>query len=88
MHLIEFATHLFEARSRIHRGVWQCVRRALLPHFGHTRGEDSLRAHVRKALAGYKTPRSISRMDEIPRSTAGKVMKRDLRAPYWRDAAP
>ena len=34
-------------------------------------------------LAGYKTPRSVSFMDDLPRTGSGKVLKRLLRAPYW-----
>lgn len=34
-------------------------------------------------LASYKRPRSIDIVDELPRNLMGKVLKRDLRAPYW-----
>jgi acyl-CoA synthetase (AMP-forming)/AMP-acid ligase II len=34
-------------------------------------------------LAGYKTPRSVSFIDDLPRTGSGKVLKRLLRAPYW-----
>jgi fatty-acyl-CoA synthase/long-chain acyl-CoA synthetase len=45
--------------------------------------DDELSAFARQHLAGYKVPRSYSRMSEIPRSASGKVLKRELRAPYW-----
>jgi long-chain acyl-CoA synthetase len=34
-------------------------------------------------LAGYKRPRSIDWTDELPRTGTGKILKRELRAPYW-----
>jgi long-chain acyl-CoA synthetase len=41
---------------------------------------DELVAFARERLAGYKLPRSVEFVDELPRSPAGKVLKRDLRA--------
>ncbi|MDQ1396795.1 MAG: long-chain acyl-CoA synthetase [Acidimicrobiaceae bacterium] len=38
---------------------------------------------AREHLASYKIPRSVSFMDELPRTGSGKILKRDLRAPYW-----
>jgi acyl-CoA synthetase (AMP-forming)/AMP-acid ligase II len=40
-------------------------------------------AFSREHLAGYKTPRSVSFADELPRTGSGKILKRVLRAPYW-----
>jgi long-chain acyl-CoA synthetase len=34
-------------------------------------------------LASYKRPRSIELIAELPRNTMGKVLKRELRDPYW-----
>ena len=39
-----------------------------------------LGAHVKPNLAGYKTPREIEFLDELPRNATGKVLKRELRA--------
>ena len=36
-------------------------------------------------LAGYKTPRSVDYVTNIPRTGTGKIEKRILRAPYWTD---
>jgi fatty-acyl-CoA synthase len=35
-------------------------------------------------IAGYKRPRSVEFLDELPRNASGKVLKRQLREPYWR----
>jgi fatty-acyl-CoA synthase len=40
--------------------------------------EDDLKAYVKKNLAGYKVPREIVFMDELPRNATGKVLKREL----------
>ncbi|MGA0599333.1 acyl-CoA synthetase [Caulobacter sp. KR2-114] len=45
--------------------------------------EDDVRAHVRANLAGFKTPRRVEFMDEIPRLDSGKILKRKLREAYW-----
>jgi len=47
---------------------------------------DELRAHMRRHLANYKIPRRIEMRDELPREDSGKIFKRVLREPYWRDA--
>jgi long-chain acyl-CoA synthetase len=45
--------------------------------------EASITALAREKLAGYKVPRSFDVVDTMPRSEAGKLLKRQLRAPYW-----
>lgn len=40
-------------------------------------------AHCRAHLAGYKCPRSFEVHPELPRSEAGKLLKRTLRDPWW-----
>ena len=45
--------------------------------------DDDVVAFARQHLASYKVPRSISFLDELPRTGSGKILKRELRAPYW-----
>jgi acyl-CoA synthetase (AMP-forming)/AMP-acid ligase II len=40
-------------------------------------------AFAREHLASYKVPRSVAFTDELPRTGSGKLLKRQLRAPYW-----
>ena len=40
--------------------------------------EDELKSHVKQNLAGYKVPREVVFIDELPRNATGKVLKRDL----------
>jgi acyl-CoA synthetase (AMP-forming)/AMP-acid ligase II len=39
---------------------------------------DTLKQHVRENLANYKVPRDITILDELPRGSTGKVMRREL----------
>ena len=52
---------------------------------GSDLSESALIAHAREHLAGYKVPRSIAWLDELPKTGSGKILKRELRAPYWAD---
>jgi long-chain acyl-CoA synthetase len=46
--------------------------------------EADLVAFCRGAIAGYKVPKRIELREEpLPKSGAGKVLKRELREPYW-----
>jgi fatty-acyl-CoA synthase len=45
--------------------------------------EDELITWSRQRIAGFKTPRSVNFVDTLPRNASGKLLKRELRAPYW-----
>ena len=45
---------------------------------------EDIQAHARQSVAGYKVPKSVEfRAEPLPLSGALKVLKRELRAPYW-----
>jgi len=45
---------------------------------------DELVAHCRQRIAGFKVPRCTElRTEPLPKSAAGKILKRDLREPHW-----
>jgi fatty-acyl-CoA synthase/long-chain acyl-CoA synthetase len=44
---------------------------------------EEIMAFAREQLAGYKAPRSVDFAEELPRTGSGKLLKRQLRAPYW-----
>ena len=52
-----------------------------VPDSGVT-AEDIL-AHARERLAGFKCPKTVEFIEEIPRNPTGKILKRILREPYW-----
>ena len=45
--------------------------------------EDELISWCRERLAGFKCPKSVDILDALPRNPTGKILKRDLRKPYW-----
>jgi fatty-acyl-CoA synthase len=45
--------------------------------------EEALLDHCRGQLAGYKVPKSVRFVAEIPRSAVGKPLRRALRDPFW-----
>ena len=45
--------------------------------------EDDIVAFGRTQLAGFKTPKKVAWIDALPRNPSGKILKKDLRAPYW-----
>ena len=49
----------------------------------HTSLRDDLMTYCRSQLAGYKCPRSIEFVKELPRMPNGKLLKRRLREQYW-----
>ena len=50
---------------------------------GETLDEAGVIAHCRANLAHYKCPTSVDATDALPRNPSGKILKRELRAPYW-----
>ncbi|HEX4870969.1 MAG TPA: long-chain-fatty-acid--CoA ligase [Nevskiaceae bacterium] len=44
---------------------------------------DALTAHCKGLIAGYKCPRSLELRESLPISAAGKVLKTELRKPFW-----
>jgi fatty-acyl-CoA synthase len=49
---------------------------------GDVTAEDLI-AECRKSLAGYKCPKRIDFVDELPRTATGKLQKFKLRQPFW-----
>lgn len=45
--------------------------------------EEMIFSFCRQNLAAYKCPTSVDWMDEIPRNPSGKILKTELRKPYW-----
>jgi acyl-CoA synthetase (AMP-forming)/AMP-acid ligase II len=59
------------------------VHAAVRRRAGHALTADELRAFAKKHLADYKVPREVSFPEDFPRDSAGKLVKRLLRDPYW-----
>ncbi len=50
---------------------------------GESATEDDIRAFARERIAGYKVPKSVEFVEVLPRNPSGKVLRRQLREPYW-----
>ena len=54
-------------------------------------GEHATEAEIIAAagehLASYQKPKSVDFVDSLPKAPTGKILKRDLRDPYWQDEA-
>jgi len=62
----------------------EAVHAVVVPKADQTLTEKEIIEHCRQRIAGYKLPRSVSfRSEPLPVSGAGKILKTDLRKPYW-----
>ena len=62
----------------------EVVKAIVVLKHGASATEGELIEHARKQLASYKRPRSVEFVAELPRNPSGKVLKKDLREPYWK----
>jgi long-chain acyl-CoA synthetase len=62
----------------------EAVKALVVTHPGAVASADALVAFTRERLAGYKLPRSIDFVEELPRTPSGKVLKHELRDRYRR----
>ena len=61
----------------------ETVKAIIVLREGQTATEEELIDFCRDKLAGFERPRSAEFVDELPRNPSGKVIKRQLREPYW-----
>jgi acyl-CoA synthetase (AMP-forming)/AMP-acid ligase II len=61
------------------------VKAVVVPAPGERLDAGKLVEFCRERLAHYKCPRSVDFLEALPRNATGKILKRSLREPYWRD---
>jgi len=61
----------------------ESVKAIVVPKPGETITPGELIEFARSRIAGYKVPRSVDFIDALPRNPSGKILKRELRKPYW-----
>jgi acyl-CoA synthetase (AMP-forming)/AMP-acid ligase II len=67
-----------------HEAWGEAVHAIVVLRPGQSAIEEEIIAHARQSIAGYKVPKSVEfRAQPLPLSGAMKVLKRELRAPYW-----
>jgi fatty-acyl-CoA synthase len=61
----------------------EAVKAVVVVKPGMTLCAEELSQHARTRIAGYKVPKSYDFVAALPRNASGKVLKRELRAPFW-----
>ncbi|QZD95970.1 long-chain-fatty-acid--CoA ligase [Qipengyuania gelatinilytica] len=61
----------------------EAVKACIVAKPGEEVDEASIIEWTRERLAGFKVPKSIDVIDVMPRNASGKILRKDLRAPYW-----
>jgi fatty-acyl-CoA synthase len=60
--------------------LWvEAVTAIVVPRSGQSLGEEELIAHCRAHLSGFKVPKRVVLVEELPRNASGKILKRELR---------
>ncbi len=63
----------------------EAVKAVLVLKQGKTSTPDEIVRYCREHLAGYKIPQSVDFVDELPKTDTGKILKKIIKAPYWKD---
>ncbi|MDQ3293315.1 MAG: fatty acid--CoA ligase, partial [Actinomycetota bacterium] len=64
----------------------EAVKAVVVRAEGSEVSEADIITFARGHLAGYKLPKSVDFSDVLPRNPSGKLLKRELREPYWAGA--
>ncbi|WP_417318753.1 fatty acid--CoA ligase [Erythrobacter aureus] len=66
--------------------IWgEAVKACVVPRPGSEVDPDDIIAFTRERLAGFKVPKTVDVIEAMPRNASGKILRRELRAPYWKD---
>lgn len=61
--------------------LWgEAVKAFVVSKSGHSLTAEKITAHCNKHLAGFKKPKFVQFVDDLPRTASGKVMKKELRS--------
>jgi long-chain acyl-CoA synthetase len=62
----------------------ETVKAVIVPDSAQNTSDEELIAFCRERLAHFKCPTSVDRVEALPRNPSGKILKTELREPYWR----
>jgi acyl-CoA synthetase (AMP-forming)/AMP-acid ligase II len=65
----------------------EAVKAVVVPRRGAQTSADELMAYCEGRLAGFKRPRSVDFVAELPKNSNGKLSRKDVREPYWQGRA-
>ncbi|KCZ88395.1 long-chain-fatty-acid--CoA ligase [Hyphomonas jannaschiana] len=63
----------------------EAVKAIVVAKPGETPTPESIIAWAKERIAGYKCPKSVDVIEALPRNPSGKILRKDLREPYWKD---
>lgn len=61
----------------------EVVKAVCVPKPGASINPDNIISWSRERIAGFKVPKSVDVIPALPRNASGKILRKDLRAPYW-----
>lgn len=61
----------------------EAVKAMIVLRQGMTATEEEIIKFTKERLASFKKPKSVEFVSSLPRTSVGKISKKDLRAPYW-----
>lgn len=61
----------------------EAVKAIIVAKEGTNPTAESVIAWARERIAGYKCPKSVDYIEALPRNPSGKILRKDLREPYW-----
>jgi acyl-CoA synthetase (AMP-forming)/AMP-acid ligase II len=61
----------------------EAVKAIVVLHPGAAVDASAIIAFARSRMAHFKAPKSVDFVDALPRNAAGKILRRELREPYW-----
>jgi len=59
------------------------VKAMVVPSAGAQPSPEEIIAWTRGRIAGFKAPKSVTFIEALPRNASGKILRRELRLPYW-----
>ncbi len=63
----------------------EAVKAIVVAKPGETPTPESIIAWAKERIAGYKCPKTVDVIEALPRNPSGKILRKDLREPYWKD---
>jgi acyl-CoA synthetase (AMP-forming)/AMP-acid ligase II len=63
----------------------EAVKAIVVAKPGETPTPESVIAWAKERIAAYKCPKTVDIIEALPRNPSGKILRKDLREPYWKD---
>lgn len=63
----------------------EAVKACVVLKEGANLSEQAIIDYAREHIAGFKCPKSVDFIDTLPRNPSGKILRRELRAPHWKE---